>query len=218
MQVVSAMLSIGAGDLLSLAVNLLAIVACVAILGHLALSQAPMAFEKDVIVLKGQAFAMESIDRLDVIIPRGKPGAKTYALRLAFTIRRPGNPILKVVKTVAKTDQVLRMLSGLRGRLPAAVICDNSGLLPAHLWYPPMVTGQQGSDSSGPLQDPSKFKRRPLRISPADGDWIYPTVLAPARYEAPGHRGTSHLDRLRRAPVSSARAKIHCPPVKAVWC
>ena len=136
MQVVSAMLSIGAGDLLSLAVNLLAIVACVAILGHLALSQAPMAFEKDVIVLKGQAFAMESIDRLDVIIPRGKPGAKTYALRLAFTIRRPGNPILKVVKTVAKTDQVLRMLSGLRGRLPAAVICDNSGLLPAHLWYP----------------------------------------------------------------------------------
>ena len=216
MQVVSAMLSIGAGDLLSLAVSLLAIVAFVAILGHLALSKAPIAFEGDVIILKGQAFAMGSIERLDVMIPRGNPGARAYALKLAFTVRGPGSHVLKVVRAAAKTDQVLRMLSGLRERLPAAVICDRSGLLSAHLWCPPIEARTHDDNSSGPLRDVPNQQQRRLRISPEDGDWIYPIMLVPARYEAFGHRGEAHLDRLRRAPASNTRSKIHCPPVVMV--
>ena len=216
-QAVSFMLNVAAGDLPSVAINLLAIVAFVGILGYLAMSQAPMVFEGDVIVLKGEAFKMEFIERMDVMIPRGKPGAKTYSLRLAFTIRGPGGHAHKEVKAVAKTDQALRMLSGLRECLPAAVICDCSGLLPAHLWGFPNDSRPQENVFCGPLHEVPPGQQRRLRISPADGDWAYPASLAPARDVALGHRGESHLARLRRVPTGHARTRIQCPSVAEVW-
>ena len=188
------------------------------IMAYLVFSNVPIAIGQGWVNLKGVTFKSDSIARMDIFIPNGRPGAKAHRLKFVFTVNGPKGQFLNEVKVIAQTYDVIHLLSEARARLPFALICDHSGLLPAHLWCPPREGRPQDSTSAGPLQDSPGQQQRRLRISPADGDWVYPARLAPAREVALGHRGESHLDHLRRAPASNARVRIQCPPVIAVWC
>jgi hypothetical protein len=178
----------------------------------------PIVFERYWLKLKGEAFVLESIERMDVFIPRGKPGAKVYGLRLVFTINEPQGQRFKEVKTAAKADHVIRLLEEARARLPHAVICDHSGFLPAHLWCTAPSGGRSQEDPrTGPPSGRPSSPERPLRISPSDGDWYYPARIASQRDQQLGGRGATHMRRLQMASVQHERVRIGCPRVVAEW-
>jgi len=198
--------------------NFLIVVPLLMVLVVVACLKVPIVFEQYWVKLKGEAFVLESIERMDVFIPRGKPGAKAYNLRLVFTINEPQGQRFKEVKTAAKTDHVVRLLSEARTRLPYAVICDHSGFLPAHLWCAAPNGGRSQEDPwTGPPAGRPSLPGRPLRISPSDGDWYYPARIASQRDQQLGGRGATHMRRLQMASVQHERVRIRCPSVAAEW-
>jgi hypothetical protein len=210
-------ISFASGDLLGVVLNFIFVLVFSLLLVVLVVSDVPIVFEHSWIKLKGEAFGSDSIGRIDVFIPKGKPDARAYGLRLVFSIDGPHGQMFKEVKIAAKKDQAIGLLSVARARLPYAIICDHSGFLPAFQWCARREERSPTDPWVEPQVGPRPPYRRPLRISPTDGDWVYPVARAPQRRQQCGQRGETHIRRLMESAVPRARGKMHSPRVVAEW-
>src|SRR4030042_3128970 len=94
------------------------------VLLKLAFSKRPMAFRDGTVEVGGRQPPAGTILGLDVVIDRGRPGAKNYRTKLVVTIAGAHGHDRTVVTTGAPTEQTRRMLKEARHRLPHALVRD----------------------------------------------------------------------------------------------